>query len=202
MKQTWFKKIIISIPSLTFWIAVAVFDHSLHTAVALIAAALHELAHVIVIKICGINIKGVCVLPYGLEIATDNAPSSFWADIAISSAGCVANYLCAILFYAFGVILGGGVREFALMLSAASLMLGMLNSLPISTLDGGCVLEAALSLVLPMNTAYAALRAVSFIFLLVLWVIAVYIFMFSGYNYSLFAMAIWLFARLFCEQKS
>ncbi len=191
-----------SVPSILFWVAVALFDRSMQTAAALLAALLHELGHIAVILLCGMRITGITVLPYGLEMTTDRPPCSFYEDIAINAAGCVVNLLSFPIFYGFGAVIRGDLSDFTLLLAVASFTLGVLNAFPIISLDGGCVLEALLSLFLDSNTAYLVLKSVSFVFLLVLWVFATYVFLFSGYNYSLFAMALWLFARVFCGRQA
>ena len=188
----------VSLPSLLFWLAVALFDRSMQTGAALVAAVLHELGHIAVMRICGIRLTGLTVLPYGLEMTTHRPPCSFYEDIAVNSAGCVVNLMSFPLFHTLGAVIHGEMGDFLLLVSFASLTLGILNAFPIVSLDGGCVLEAVLSLFLPYRTTYRIVKGVSFAFLIVLWVLATYVFMFSGYNYSLFAMAVWLFARVFC----
>ena len=190
----------VSLPSLIFWVAVAIFDHTMQTAAALTAALLHELGHIAVIRACGMRLTSLTVLPYGLEMTTDRRPCSFFEDIAVNASGCAVNLLLFPLLHTLGAVIPGDWGYFFLLLSASSLTLGILNALPISTLDGGCALEALLSIVLAPHTAYRAVRAISFVFLILLWIAATYVFMFSGYNYSLFAMAVWLFVRLFCSE--
>ena len=188
-------RLMISVPSLLFWVAVALFDRSMQTAAALIAALLHELGHIAVIGLCGMRLTGITVLPYGLEMTTARPPCSFYEDIAVNAAGCAVNLLSFPLFYGFGAVIHRDLGELMLLVAFSSLALGVLNAFPIISLDGGCVLEAVLSLFLSSHTAYRVVKLVSFIFLLILWVLATYVFMFSGYNYSLFAMALWLFVR-------
>lgn len=195
-KSRLFPKMMISVPSLLFWVAVAMFDRSMQTAAALLAALLHELGHIAVMGVCGMRVTSVTVLPYGLEMTTNRPPCSFYEDIAVNAAGCAVNLLSYPLFHMLGAVIHGNLGEFILLLSYSSVTLGILNAFPISSLDGGCVLEAVLSLLLPSCTAYRAVKAVSFVFLLLLWVLATYVFMFTGYNYSLFAMSVWLFSRL------
>lgn len=192
-----FPRLMVSVPSLLFWVAVAVFDRSMQTASALVAALLHELGHIAVMHICGMSLTGITVLPYGLEMTSNRPPSSFYEDIAVNSAGCAVNLLSFPLFYTLGTVIHGEIGFFLHLVSLASLTLGLLNAFPITSLDGGCVLEALLSVLFSHNTAYRAARMISFLFLVVLWVLATYVFMFSGYNYSLFAMAVWLFVRAF-----
>ena len=196
-----FPRLIISVPSIIFWLSVALFDRSMQTSAALTATALHELGHIAVMGICGMRVTGITVLPYGLEMTSSRPPCSFREDIAVNAAGCAVNLISYPLFHALGTVIHGKSGEFMLMLSFASFALGILNAFPITSLDGGSVTEAILSLFLSPTAAYRTVRAVSFIFLVILWVLATYIFMLSGYNYSLFAMAIWLFARVFLSSE-
>ncbi|MBR2460917.1 MAG: hypothetical protein IKB34_06790 [Clostridia bacterium] len=187
-------------PTLIFWIAVAVFDHSMQTAVALLAALLHELGHIVVIRTCGMHLTGLTVLPYGLEMTTDRPPCTFYEDIAVNVSGCAVNFLAFPIFYTLGAVIHGDLGYFLLLFSVSSLTLGFINALPVATLDGGCALEALLSLFFAPDLAYRVVRVFSFFTLVILWIAATYVFMFSGYNYSLFAMAVWLFVRLFCAK--
>lgn len=193
-------RIMVSIPSLLFWVAVAMFDHSLKTAAALTAAAFHESGHLFAMKCCKMNVTGLCVLPYGLEMTSGREPRSFLEELVISSAGCVANLLTAPLLYSFGAVIHGDIGEFLLLTAASSAVLCTVNAMPIATLDGGCVLATLLEQVLSPEGAYRSSMAVSFLFLVALWVLATYVFMFSGYNYSMFAMVLWLFVRIFCQK--
>lgn len=198
MGKRFLARVMISIPSLIFWVAVVLFDRTSCTAASVTAAILHELGHIAAMKRCGIAVSGLRILPYGLEITASRPPRSFGEDILVSLAGCAVNIVTAPVFYLLGASLHGTVSELFLLLSGASVMLAILNALPISTLDGGCALEALLSFALRPETALRAARCVSFLFLVLLWIFAAYIFLFSGYNYSMFAMAIWLFARIYC----
>ena len=100
------------------------------------------------------------------------------------------NFSCFFVFSRFT----GAIEGFAY----ACLVLGILNALPILSLDGGEVLFSFLSSFSEHRTAVRISRAVSFFTLVCMWTLAAYIFLFSGYNYSLFIMAVWLFAKIYC----
>lgn len=182
-------KIKISVTSLLV-IPAVIFDPSGGAAATVIATVLHELGHLTAIYILKIGAKELTVTPYGLEIATRRNYRSFWEEIAVSCAGCLVNFIC---FFIFSSITGY-IEAFA----NASLMLGILNALPILSLDGGEALHAFLSIFLPFSKAERISRRISFCTLIMLWCIAVYIFLFSGYNYSLFIMSVWLFGKIYC----
>ncbi len=183
-------KIKISLTSLLL-IPAVIFDPSGTILATVLAALTHELGHLAVIYFVGIGTKEISVTPYGLEIATKRSYKSFGEEIAVNCAGCLINFLC---FFAFSSVAG-----YAVSFAHASLTLGILNALPVLSLDGGEVLHAFLSSFLPFKKAERASRAISFVTLVIMWCIAVYIFMFSGYNYSLFIMSVWLFCKIYCK---
>ena len=184
----------IKVDFLSLWMtALVFFDGSGEAAVTLIAALLHEFGHIGVMWLSDLGIREIGITPYGFEIQTKRGYSSFLEEISVSLAGCAVNFIFALLFYRFG-----GVWE---RFSLASISLGILNILPITCLDGGEALEAALCLKLLPDTAERICRVVSLVMLFLLWLPAVYIFMFSGYNYSLFILCVWLFGKLFASSR-
>ncbi len=182
-------KIKISLTSLIL-LPPVIFDPSGQTLAALISAFLHECGHLAVIFIAGIGASEVRVTPYGLEIETRRKYRSFFEELLVSLAGCTVNFLIFLTFWRTT----GLIQSIAY----ASLVFGILNVLPIISLDGGEALRAFFSIFLSHRLAERVSRCVSFITLLMLWVLAVYIFLFSGYNYSLFIMAVWLFGKIYC----
>ena len=195
-------KVHISLPALAFWLGVLLLDRTQASLAALLCALLHEGGHLLAMSLCGISVTDLTVLPYGLEMRPSRHPHSFSEDLWIQSAGCAVNLLSIPLFlgaaYALDAVIPAVFTHFLRLCAASSLPLGVLNMLPILSLDGGAVLEALLSMRLSLARTDAIMRAISFVALLLLWVLAVYVFLFSAYNYSLFAMCLWLFARIFC----
>ena len=183
----------IQITTLTaFIIPLVILDPSGEIAATVLSAVIHELGHVCMLLTCRVGIRSICITPYGFEIATARKYRSFYEEIAVNCAGCIFNFLCCfLLFNGYG---------FARSLAFASLLLGILNSLPILCLDGGEVLRAVLSIFTGYKRAEVVSRAVSFITLFLLWSFAAYVFFFSGYNYSLFIMSVWLFGKIFCNK--
>lgn len=166
------------------------FDPSGQTLATLIAAFLHECGHLAVIFLTGIGASEVRITPYGLEISTKRRYRSFCEELAVSVAGCVVNF---ITFFAFWRTTG--LIE---SIAYASLVFGALNILPILSLDGGEGLRAFLSMLFSFKQAERLTKIISFFTLTALWCIAAYVFLFSGYNYSLFIMAVWLFGKIYC----
>lgn len=183
-------KIRLPLISVLFFLT-AFFDKSGETSATLLAALLHELGHMTVILSLGIGIREIRILPYGFEIYTARAYRSFSEEIAVSLAGCAVNLIT------FAALIGfGGYAE---MLASASLALGLLNIMPIVGLDGGAVLLSVISNFALPDITEKICRTVSFFALIALWIPAAYVFLATGYNYSLFVMCVWLFCKVFCR---
>ena len=182
-------KINIPLISVIFFLT-AFLDKSGETAVTLLAAFLHELGHIAPILAFGVGIRRIRILPYGFEIHTARAYRSFTEEMAVSLAGCLVNLITFAVFFSFDGYIG--------MLAEASLALGILNIMPVTGLDGGAVLLSVISNFALPDKAEKICRAVSFVTLILLWIPAAYIFLVSGYNYSLFVMCVWLFCKVFC----
>lgn len=184
-------KIKISISSLIL-IPIVLLDPSGGIAAAVIAAVLHELGHLTMIYLFKIGVKELRITPYGLIIQTSRRYRSFTEETAVNCAGCAVNFIIFLLF--------SRTSGFLHSLAYASAVLGTLNALPVLSLDGGETVRALLSELFPFRTAEKLSRGISFITLICMWVISVYIFLFSGYNYSLFVMSVWLFAKIYCKK--
>lgn len=185
----------ISFPTLLFFASYLLFDRSIYTLLPLLAALTHELGHFVVILLCRRQIECIRFYPFGIDIQCAPTVSSYGTDLAVCLAGVLANLLA--------ILLCAPHSEYpaaAVFLSANAALLAV-NLLPIDTLDGGCALAAALSIWLPPERVYPILRKFSFCGILLLWFIACDLLLLTGYNFSLFCMAIYLFFSLFLPPR-
>lgn len=183
------RKIHIPVISILFFIT-AFLDGSGETALTLLAAFLHELGHLLAIFLFGVGVRQIRVLPYGFEIQTCRQYRSFFEEMTVTLAGCAVNLVTYAFFHRF--------NGYPRMLANASLALGILNAMPVIGLDGGGALMSLISYFALPDRAEKICRRVSFVFLILLWIPAAYIFLATGYNYSLFVMCVWLFCKVFC----
>ena len=96
-------------------------------AVILSAAALHELGHLLVLRLLGARVRELRVSVFGAELVTSAARLSYPGEIAAVLAGPAVNLLCALG-------LGGAHAWVA---AGAHLSLCLFNLLPVRPLDGG-----------------------------------------------------------------
>ena len=105
-----------------------------------LAAGLHELAHIIVIRACRCRVERLIFGAADVQILHGVLSSA--EELLCAAAGPAVNLLCVGIFLR-------SAPEFAL----ASLMLGGFNLLPILPLDGGRMLRAGLQMRLPLDCA-------------------------------------------------
>ena len=149
---------------------------------------LHELGHTLTAGFFGKKPISIRIMPTGISILLPNA-SSYAEEFLIACAGPLMNLFYALLcgFLPYGV--GGTVR-------AVSLLLASVNLLPLAPLDGGRMLSAFLS---PLFGAAFSARISEFFGLLLLallWILSLYVFFYSGVNFTLLLFCAYLFSYI------
>ena len=149
---------------------------------------LHELGHTLMALLFRKKPLSLRIVPTGISILLPPA-SSYAQELWIAAAGPAMNLLYAFFcpFLPYGV--GGTVRT-------VSLLLAVLNLIPISTLDGGRILGALLS---PVFGSEASARISDFFSLLLLaflWMLSLYVFFYSGVNFTLLLFCAYLFSYI------
>jgi len=116
----------------------------------LLGVVVHELGHLAALKLCKTNVRKIWFTLNGASIGTDRL--DYRKEIVCAAAGPLFSFL-----------LGFAVLRFVPELALISLMLGMVNCLPIHPLDGGRILKSILLLRCSPQTAEKAMRIVSFV---------------------------------------
>lgn len=171
-------------------IAFIIFDGSIISILPVIAALCHELGHIIVIYIVGAKIYDIEITLFGAEISSGNIGLSPMKNIAVYGAGGVANLFTA--FWALTFF----KSELALIFAVCSITLGILNFLPIRTLDGGCIVNEILTYCSP-KYGDKIFSVISAIFLILLWFVSVFLLLVCGANASLLLFCVYMFANLY-----
>lgn len=167
-------------------------DHTGVWFVTLLAALVHELGHLLAAKCLRIPIENLRIGLLGARLSVRGRMLSYGEEWLLCAAGPFASLLasCAASpFWRYGQI--------AQWFSCASLLLGILNLLPIRSFDGGRMLQSLLSCFLPEGRVLALMRLISFFFLFLLWAVAVYFLLRVGEGLSLFCFSMSLFYRFF-----
>ena len=142
---------------------------------------LHEAGHLCVMAIFGIGIESVTLLPVGIDIKRRQKYISYPKELILALAGIAVNLSVFFIFRKY---------EF---FAYTNLLYALINLIPIKGLDGGNALEAFLLSVCEYERAERTARAVSFVFLVFLWMLGVYILFVLNGNISIFALSVFLF---------
>ena len=156
-------------------------DMSVYTCIVLMSALLHECGHLFFIRLFSAEVEKIIILPVGAKIVVKSSMLSYRKDIIISFGGCLSNLLLFLIFY-----------RLYFPVAVANAFFFLLNILPIKGLDGGRILKLILLLRLSPDKAESVFCAISFVFVILLWIVGVYLLMFCSANISLFTLSLFL----------
>ena len=145
----------------------------------LLAAAVHEAGHLIAARVLKIPLTCLRVGLLGARLETGSGLLSYGAEWKLAAAGPLASFLLAAL-----AALLRGCSVFPEQLCAVSLLLGVLNLLPIETFDGGRIVSCLFALRFGEAFSRRVFRWLSFGFLTLLWCFSVYLLLRAGSGIS------------------
>lgn len=163
----------------------------------LLAAFLHECGHFLAARLLRIPLGDLRLDLLGARLEVCGRMLSYAEEWLL----CAAGPTVSLVFAALGAMLWNipvlaiSARQF----SCASLVLGLLNLLPIRTFDGGRMTEAMLLSHFSERVVQSVMRTFSFLLLFLLWAVAVYFLLRVGDGLSLFCFSMSLFSRFFEE---
>lgn len=160
--------------------------------ITVVAAVLHECGHLLAAKLLRIPPRALHLDLLGARIEVDGYLLSYGEEWLLCATGPLVSLLAASasapLWSAF---------EAARVFSCASLVLGLLNLLPIRTFDGGRMLECLFCRFGNERVAQRCMTLCSYLFLFLLWATAVYFLLRAGDGLSLLCFSMSLFLRFF-----
>ena len=185
------KRLRISAPMLILLAFLLITDRTGVGALTLLAALLHECGHLAAAWGMGVTPEQLRLDLLGARMEIRGRVLSYGEEIWLAAAGPLASLLL------FGV--GACFWELAAarVLACASLLLGLLNLLPIRSFDGGRMLESFLSATVGVGAARRVMTGTSFVSLLLLWGTAVYFLLRAADGLSLLCFSLSLFFRFF-----
>lgn len=157
-------------------------DFSIFTLLAVVAMALHEAMHLLLLKHFGVKIEKINVYPFGIDILADMRRLSYKAELLCVLAGCMANLFAGCVCC---VILKVYPSKELLFFAFSNFVFGVGNLVPLPCFDGGRAVKLVVeSLFLP-DTAYSVWRAFSFLSPILFFLFSMVIIFFSKCNFSI-----------------
>ena len=174
-------KIKIPLVTIICLIGLIFIEPTVYLGLIFLSILLHEAGHLLVMALFGIAIERITVLPIGIDIKRRHKCISYEKDIILALAGIAVNLSVFFIFKKYGFF------------AYTNLLYALINLIPIKGLDGGNALEAFLLSVCEYDRVERVLNAVSFIFLILLWMLGIYILFILNGNISIFALSVFLF---------
>ena len=168
---------------------------SLFSLAVLLSAFLHELGHIAAAKLLKIELKELSIGAFGAGLTPSSSLFSFKKEMLLCAAGPLVNLVCFLILLPFKNL-------FLNYVSVASLFLGALNLLPITSFDGGRILYSFISRYFTPRTALNITRFLSFIFIFSLWCFSLYLLMRVAISLSLFIFSCSLFLKIFLSESA
>ena len=162
--------------------------------VVLTAAAIHEGGHLLFACAAGVRVRGMRLDLFGARVELSGL-LSYGQELTVAAGGPLAGLLSAALGYPLGVLTGLWDSRWLPLFCGASLVLGLVNLLPVGTLDGGRMLYCTLARWGSERLAEGVLTLTATLSLLALWLIAAYALLRAGQMLSVFAFSLCLLLR-------
>ena len=171
---------------------------SVYSPLPLLAAAMHEAAHIIAARARSVSLNSFDIGIFGARLGISKGIYSYTDEIIVCAAGPAVNLLAALLLSIFKTLshLGGEAMDIFIL---SSVSLCAINLLPIRSLDGGRILSAILSHLFSIKVSDICVDILSFLSLVIIWFVSLYLLLKSGASLSLFIFSISLFANIFLE---
>ncbi len=182
---------------LSIWFPITVLillslDPTRTTEMCLTASLLHEIGHALAMFAVQDSPECITMGFFGMRVERARCHHmSYCASCAVSLAGPFVNLLGFVVYLLLGIPVAAAVHA----------VVGGFNLLPIRSLDGGEALYAVLCMRYEEEQANKVLRIVSFITIIPLLMLALFLFWGSSYNFSLLAVCAYLILLLFIEEK-
>lgn len=162
---------------------------------------LHETGHLLMMKFFKKKISQISFMPFGIHIRCDDTvQQSYGREFLITLAGPISNLACAIGCWIFTEYYSTNISLLFLII-IVNLILGIFHLLPIGVLDGGRLLTQILQM-RGVEQTEKICATISFIFLLPLLLLSVWLFLTQGCNPTLLITGIYLTVTAVYQLKS
>ncbi|MBQ9461534.1 MAG: hypothetical protein IJU51_06430 [Clostridia bacterium] len=185
--------LVVSYPLVCIMTAVMILDRSCLVVLCFLAALMHETGHLAALAHFHAAPDTIKLTLFDVAII-DNKKALRKAsqELVVILAGVSVNFISAAIAYSVYSCLGG---QELLVFSQAHLTLGLFNSLPVYSLDGGQALSLLLEKRFSPGKADRIIMAVSLVFLFPMALWGFLILFQTRYNFTLLLASVWLIAE-------
>ncbi|MBQ6143067.1 MAG: site-2 protease family protein [Clostridia bacterium] len=159
-------------------------------------ALAHELGHILAMMVFKIKVEKIKFGFVNIDLFQNGSDKIIKdkVNIVILFSGSFVNFLLFLAFYSWFFHSGKMIYYF---FSLQNLFIGVLNLLPVESLDGGKILRIILGRYFNFFLVEKILKYVSFLILIPLLLLGVFVLFYSWCNFSLVILALYLIIFLF-----
>lgn len=189
----------LSFPLAALMTAVILFDTSMSVILCFAGVIAHETGHLLALRHFGSYPQKIKLTLFDIAIIDRKKITlSDKAELIITLAGVTVNFILAIISYFLFTLTQNLYIE---IFFNTNLTLGLFNSLPIDSLDGGQALFILLSKKFSPFTSMKILDIISFVILIPIAVMGFLVLLQSKYNFTLLLTALYLIAIILLKNK-
>ena len=154
-------------------------------------ALVHEIGHILAMMLFKVKIEKIKFGFINIDLFSSSCDKIIKdkVNIIILFSGFFANMLFCLIFY---ICFFYGGEKIYYFWSMQNLFIGILNLLPVDSLDGGKILRIILNKHFSFFLVEKILKYISIVILIPLFLLGVYVLFYSCCNFSLFILAIYL----------
>lgn len=172
----------------------------IHTIALILAAAIHEVGHILAAHTLDIPINELKLDLLGASL-TIGGMQSYRKERILCAMGPLFNLIGFLISRPFcAVIKNGNVCNAVSYFGTACICLMVINLLPVRNFDGGRILYSLLCEYIGIRTADTVLDILTFINVGILWVVSVYMILKFQSALSMFTFSVMLFVKIFVKE--
>lgn len=192
-------KVHINFYFLAFIVYVIISDSTGIILIGVISTFLHETGHIVAMLFKNHRVQEIKIGFFHIDIVDNNRQViNYNDDLLILFAGSAFNFMTAFI----SMVLFYFTRKYIFCLFIyTNLAMGIMNLLPISSLDGGEIVYIILSSFLTPKTASRLYNIISLIFLMPLSLVGFIVLLNSKYNFSLLFICCYLIYTLLSKNE-
>lgn len=185
--------LVVSYPLVCIMTSVIILDHSCSVVLCFLAALMHESGHLAALARFHAAPDTIKLTLFDIAIIDNRkALRKTSQELVVILAGVSVNFISAAISYALYILLD---CQELLIFSAAHLTLGIFNSLPVYSLDGGQALSLLLAKHFSPGKTDVIITVVSLVFLFPMALCGFLILLQTRYNFTLLLASVWLIAE-------
>ncbi|MBO5211931.1 MAG: site-2 protease family protein [Clostridia bacterium] len=163
-----------------------------HPIILILCYLIHETGHLAFVKLTGARAQRMSVGGFRLCLHYDCSRISYRKEFFVCAGGIIFNLLTAISVIALPLRENEGLTFFIL----CNFSLALMNLYPVATLDGGGIMKCIAKSFLDEARAERLCKRLSFVFVFVMWLCAVYLQLMFDSNISFLFISVFLLVEL------